>query len=72
MTNYTQNNRPNYVLGNAACLASSVLCLTTILAQIAYLHWENGKREKGDRDHRLSEGKIEDLGNRHPAFKYTL
>jgi hypothetical protein len=39
---------------------------------MAYLRWENKKRERGDRDHRLVEGKVEDLGNRHPAFRYTL
>lgn len=64
--------RPDYVLGHSVCLGSLVLCFLTVLAQMAYLRWENKKRERGDRDHRLVEGKVEDLGNRHPAFRYTL
>lgn len=63
---------PEYILGHSISLGSLVLCFLTICAQDLYLHWENKKRERGDRDDRLSYGNEEDLGHRHPAFKYTL
>jgi hypothetical protein len=35
------------------------------------LRWENGKRERGERDGRLGTDEWR-LGHRHPEFRYTL
>jgi len=38
-----------------------------------YAKWENAKRERGERDHRLnglSEDEKDQLGYRHPEFRY--
>lgn len=70
---YLAKDAPNYTLGHSVSLGALVLCLITVCAQMAYCRWENGKREGGDRDHRINGG--EDpylLGHRHPAFRYTL
>ena len=64
--------RPEYILGHSISLGSLVLCFITICLQDLYLHWENKKRERGDRDDRLGSENEEDLGHRHPGFKYTL
>ncbi|RJE18536.1 Major Facilitator Superfamily [Aspergillus sclerotialis] len=69
---YLEKDAPEYVLGHSISLGSLVLCFLAICIQDLYLHWENRKRERGDRDDRLSYGNEEDLGNRHPGFKYTL
>lgn len=64
--------RPRYVLGHSLSLGALVLCLITVCAQMMYCHWENRKRERGDRDERLLLGAEHLLGHRHPAFRYTL
>ena len=49
----------------------SVLIVLTAL----YIKWENAKRERGERDHRLdgkSEDEIKNLGYRHPKFRYQI
>ncbi|KAG6355294.1 hypothetical protein INS49_003255 [Diaporthe citri] len=54
---YLAKDAPNYTLGHS----------------MAYCRWENGKREGGDRDHRINGGEDPYLfGHRHPAFRYTL
>lgn len=65
-------SRPRYIIGHSVCLGSLVLCCATVCAQMVYCRWENKKRERGDRNERLLQGKEDDLGHRHPAFKYTL
>lgn len=70
---YLAKDAPNYTLGHSVSLGSLVLCLVTVCAQMAYCRWENGKRESGQRDFRISDGgNLYWLGHRHPAFRYTL
>lgn len=64
--------RPRYILGHSLSLGALVLCLITVCAQMMYCHWENRKRERGDRDGRLQLGAEHLLGHKHPAFRYTL
>lgn len=46
--------------------------MITVTLGILYCLWENRKRERGDRDARLTEGNEVWLGHRHPAFRYTI
>lgn len=69
---YLQADAPAYVLGHSVSLGALVLCLLTVLAQVAYLHWENRQRRAGRRNDRLNAGEGERLGHRHPGFLYTL
>ncbi|TLD32803.1 hypothetical protein PspLS_00254 [Pyricularia sp. CBS 133598] len=69
---YLSDHAPRYILGHAIALGA--LCLTFVLTcvLIAYLRWENGKRERGERDDRLLQPDAHRLGHRHPRFRYTL
>ncbi|TLS21292.1 uncharacterized protein PpBr36_10305 [Pyricularia pennisetigena] len=69
---YLSDHAPRYILGHAIALGA--LCLTFVLTCVlmAYLHWENGKRERGYRDDRLLQPNAHRLGHRHPRFRYTL
>lgn len=68
---YLKKDAPHYTLGHSVCLGAMVICFALTLAQMAYLRWENGKRERGERDERLG-GDEWRLGHRHPGFRYTL
>jgi len=63
---------PKYALGHSISLGALALTLILTGIQIAYLNWENKKRDCGDRDVRLVQGDEHRLGHRHPAFRYTL
>jgi MFS family permease len=68
---YLKKDAPRYVLGHSVCLGAMVICYFLTLAQMAYLRWENGRRETGQRDARRG-GDEWRLGHRHPEFRYTL
>lgn len=68
---YLKKDAPHYTLGHSVCLGAMVICFALTLAQMAYLRWENRKRERGERDERLG-GDEWRLGHRHPQFRYTL
>jgi hypothetical protein len=63
---------PKYALGHSISLGALCLCLALTCTQIGYLHWENKKRARGDRDERLLQDNAHRLGHRHPLFRYTL
>ncbi|KAK5655800.1 hypothetical protein OQA88_5338 [Cercophora sp. LCS_1] len=69
---YLARDAPKYVLGHSISLGALVITLILTCAQIAYLSWENKKRDCGDRDARLVEDNSHRLGHRHPRFRYTL
>ncbi|KAK0719046.1 major facilitator superfamily domain-containing protein [Apiosordaria backusii] len=69
---YLQRDAPKYALGHSISLGALVITLFLTGLQVSYLSWENGKRDKGERDVRLVEGNVHRLGHRHPAFRYTL
>jgi hypothetical protein len=52
---------------------STVCVIVTIIA--FYVRWENAKRERGGRDHRLdgvSKEEEAQMGVRHPRFRYQI
>jgi hypothetical protein len=69
---YLQSDSPKYVLGHAVSLGALVLTVILAGGQVMYLHWENKKRDRGERDDRLGQGNEGNLGHRHPNFRYTL
>lgn len=72
---YLPTDAPEYRKGNSLNLATSCTTCILIVVLALYVRYENGKRERGERDYRL-DGKtaeeIEQLGYRHPAFRYHI
>jgi hypothetical protein len=62
-------SRPKYTLGHSINIGSLGCCILTCTAGILYCRWENGKRDRGERDARLVEGNEAWLGHRHPHFR---
>jgi hypothetical protein len=69
---YLQTDAPKYVLGHAVSLGALVCTVILAVAQCIYLHWENKKRNMGERDGRLGQENEGSFGHRHPNFRYTL
>lgn len=69
---YVGSGKPRYITGHAINLGMLVLCLVVTAGTMVYCGWENRIRERGGRDHRLVDGRGEELGSRHPVFRYTI
>lgn len=70
---YLPRDAPLYKRGHALNLSMTACAFVMGVIGIAYARWENGKRERGERDHRLqglSEEEQHGLGYRHPGFRY--
>lgn len=62
-----------YPTGHTINLCGQIAVLLLSTFGILYCKWENKQRALGKRDHRLngkSEREIQDLGYRHPEFRY--
>jgi MFS family permease len=68
---YVKSDSPRYTTGHAINLGTLGLTLIVTATTMLYCKWENGKRERGERDDRLI-GDQSLLGHRHPAFRYTI
>ncbi|KAL0954013.1 hypothetical protein HGRIS_005169 [Hohenbuehelia grisea] len=69
---YLPSDAPNYHIGNSLNLGlTSSICVLIVIG-LMYIRWENGKRERGERDYRLlnKTEEIEQLGYLHPHFRY--
>ncbi len=60
-----------YITGHAINIGVLVLCLVVTSTTMLYSEMENAKRERGERDDRLT-GDQNLLGHRHPSFRYTI
>ena len=69
---YLSTDAPKYITGHAINLGALGLIIIFTLIVLAYIKWENAARESGKRNHRLSAAGGEELGYRHPDFRYTL
>ncbi|KAL8700175.1 MAG: hypothetical protein Q9201_005595 [Fulgogasparrea decipioides] len=69
---YLEKDKPDYTTGHAINISFLVFSLILSSTNILYTKWENRKRQRGGRDHRLSEGDEGMLGYRHPSFRYTI
>ncbi|KAI1167894.1 MFS transporter-like protein [Nemania serpens] len=69
---YLPKDKPDYTLGHSISLGALVICVLLVCTQVLFLTRENGKRARGDRDHRLTESEADRLGHCHPAYRYTI
>ncbi|RXW16411.1 hypothetical protein EST38_g9447 [Candolleomyces aberdarensis] len=72
---YSPTDAPDYRKGNLANLSSTSAVCVIVSITAAYIYWENKKRERGERDHRLAGKTGEELlklGYRHPQFRYQI
>ncbi|KAA8911743.1 major facilitator superfamily domain-containing protein [Sphaerosporella brunnea] len=70
---YLPADAPKYRHGHTINLAAQSAAALTAVIGILYCRWENNKRARGERDHRisgLSEEEARKLGYRHPEFRY--
>jgi hypothetical protein len=64
---------PNYHIGNGLNLATSTMTLLVSIALLAWMTWNNKRREKRDVDSELAgldQKAIQDLDWRHPSFRW--
>lgn len=66
------NEAPHYTTGYSVSLG--MLVLSGIFCTIFFLGLirENRRRDRGERDHRLSEPEAHNLGDDHPEWRYAL
>lgn len=69
---YLSEDAPLYTTGHAINIGAIGLSLCLTLGNLAYIRWENAARASGKRDGRLQGARENELGYRHPAFRYTL
>jgi MFS family permease len=70
---YVEKDKPLYKRGHYINVGSQIIAGVLVLIGIFYTKWENAKRERGERDHRvlnLTEQEKNELGYRHPEFRY--
>lgn len=68
---YIEKNAPRYISGHAINIGMIGLSLCCTTFMMIYNSVENKKRARGGRDYRLA-GDVSQLGDKHPAFRYTL
>lgn len=70
---YLPKDAPNFHAGNSLNLSTGCAVFTLTVVATLYIRWENGKRERGERDYRYdgkSAEEIQQLGYLHPDFRY--
>ncbi|KAG4424024.1 hypothetical protein IFR04_002866 [Cadophora malorum] len=70
---YLEKDKPNFYRGHYINIGAQVVACSLACIGIFYNKWENGKRERGERDHRiegLNEQEKIALGYRNPEFRY--
>ena len=70
---YLTDQRPRYPVGYGVSLALIWMCGLACTVFVIGLRLENKRRERGERDARLSLAKeeVDNLGDDHPAFRFT-
>lgn len=70
---FITSQAPEYHLGYGLGLALVWLCVISAVLLLFYVRRENALREQGRRDHRyqLPEDEKRNLGDDHPAFRFT-
>jgi MFS family permease len=70
---YLPSDGPNFPIGHSINLAAQFIALALSSFGILYCMWENRLRDRGGRDYRLegrTQEEIDDLGHKHPEFRY--
>ena len=71
---YTNKEAPLYVTGHSINMGFSTVAIGIVILYWWYCSWENRQRDLGRRDHRLinlTQEEIDNLGHRHPNFRYA-
>lgn len=68
---FFQSEAPLYRTGYGVSLGMLWICGMACTALFFLVKWENGKRERGERDGRLQEVDADNLGDDHPLFRLT-
>ncbi|KAF2641474.1 MFS general substrate transporter [Massarina eburnea CBS 473.64] len=68
---FLANQAPRYPVGYGVSLGMLWICGAACTAMFWLVRRENGLRERGERDHRLSEVDADNLGDDHPHFRLT-
>ena len=70
---FIKSQAPEYPVGFGVCLGCIWICAISACLLALYIGRENKKRDAGLRDHRyqLSEAERNNLGDDHPAFRFT-
>jgi hypothetical protein len=71
---FPKSDGPRYVPGISTCIVFSFSGILAAIVMWVCCGIENRARETGKRDHlrQLSEDEQEQLGEKHPDFRYTL
>lgn len=69
---YLKGDGPDYTTGHSINLGAIGISFILTMGNIFYIKWENKARETGKRDYRLARAGGEELGYRHPEFRYTV
>jgi len=72
---YNPHDAPHYIEGSKVNLGGSVAIAVSVVAVTLWIHLENRKRDRGERNYRLegkTEEEIADLGHLHPDFRYQI
>jgi MFS family permease len=70
---YLEKDKPNYRRGHYINIGAQCIAFLLAATGIMYTKWENRKRERGERDQRLmdlGDDQKDQLGYRHPEFRY--
>jgi MFS family permease len=70
---YLETDKPNYYRGHYINIGAQCIAFLLAAVGIVYTQWENAKRERGERDERLtglSDDEKDQLGYRNPEFRY--
>ena len=71
---FITNQSPRYPVGYGVSLAMLLMC--SVMCTVFYfgLKAENRKRDQGGRDYRFTEERdeLDNMGDDHPDFRYTL
>lgn len=68
---FLESEAPTYTTGYAVSLGMLGICAVACTMLFWFVGWENGRRERGERDGRLEEVDSDNLGDDHPGFRLT-
>ena len=70
---YITNQKPKYPVGYGVSLGLLWVCAIACTSLFIGLRIENKKRDRGERDYRLTlpKDEVENLGDDHPSFRFT-
>ena len=71
---YIPSDAPKYRKGHSINVGAQAVAAAVSVLGIVYVRWENRKRARGARDHRLQDlttpEEARKLGHHHPKFRY--